>query len=223
MPVEVRETKIESVTKWHVEAETEQKINMVFVKEYDKEGNLIHQVFYDDHGSITSKSSFTYGGGSISESKEIFENGQVKEQVRINYEYNTEGKLVKQEIYKDSTTLAVETIYQYDDKGNLTKKQELNISTGQMTETVYYYSLNEKGQIKERKEFDLGTGNYSGKEEFKYDQDNFKLDVYSYGELENFFKLTTYIYDYDGNIVKEIVADKNGKILDKYIYNYTRF
>lgn len=211
---------LKTETKWSVDIETENKINQVHYKEYDINGNILLNISYFENGQINNKSVFEYISKDTSiEAKITYDtSGNVLREITTNYIYNENGKIKKSILFNESGEISNIFVYEYDNQGNLTKK------TGTMnsdsTNTVEYsYRYNSSGNVIERVLNDFGTSHTKVRDSVIYSSNN-QINIFKY-KNNHLSSVTSYLYNNNGLIYKEIVSDSEGVITAKYLYEYT--
>lgn len=213
--------KIKTETKWKVNPLDNSKIERVRVREFDINGNIIVSESFGISGVITSKSVFTYNTLASREEKTIYDsNGGKLKNVIVEYTYNIDNKVTKK-IESDSLgkVLSVQT-FAYDEKGNLVKKLE-SIDSGIELSTNYDYIYNDLGNLVERKV--IHNGNLANRDSLSYNQNNNSLDIVNLNPVGVIESITKYVYAKNGSVQSETESTPQGKILNKYVYEYVYF
>lgn len=207
-------------------------------KQYDEQGNLIHEITYNQSGDISEMYKYQYDNeGRIVEKQVFFDMDEVAETI-VN-QYNKGNNPIKTIVsYADGGS--DEIVYDYDDKENLILKQVVN-EDGEIEEeerSVYEdnklieYKLIEYGDIAMREQ---RIYNESGQlikiitwdghtddtvtTQIKYDEDGKRKEFIQYGNKNQILSRTT-IEEYHNNqplLVTEETA--TGKTITRYTYD----
>lgn len=217
----INESIIKTETKWSVNISNDIKENKIYSKEYDIKGNILTNTNYYESGEIDCKSVFTYEDDKKSTEEKINydKSGDMLNKTYTEYTYNFEGLILKSVKYNNSGEVENVFNYVYDSDGNLIKKINANAVQDTLISIEYSYKFNLNGNIVERISNNLKSPDNIIKDVLIYSSNN-KVEVFNYhgGNLNT---VTSYFYNKYGNIFKEIVADSDGNIINKYIYEYT--
>lgn len=222
--VNIDDVKIKTEIKWKVDKNTEEKINKVYYKEFDKYGNILLNLDYFSNGEVNCKSEYEYTNRFNGlETKTVFDNsGNVIDEFKTEYILNKNGNIDKEIKYSDNGNIDKVINYFYDDMGNLVRKTNSHPDEDSSKTIEYSYSYNDVGNVVERIVNDLSFPNSVTRDSVIYLPNNNNIQVINY-EDNILNSVTSYIYNDLGQIKKEIITDKNGDIINKYIYEYTYY
>lgn len=210
---------VKTQIKYSVDPNTNSEIQKIFEKQFEKSGNLLIYIEYDVNSNISSKSDFSYQedkkiesvtkynelGDTIKTFSKIYKqnpNGQVYEIIKIDNQGRTEER----------------RRLEYDDKGNL-KIEYVEKDNVKIDEMNYDYNYNNSGEVTKIFIRDYQNGEIIQRDSISYS--NNKVDFISFDSDGNINNRKSMRFDGNGNIIEEVVIDKNDLIIEKYIYRYT--
>ena len=194
-PTESFDSKIRTETVWDIEINSNINKTIVYIKTFDKNGNLINVINYDKAGIKIEESQFYYNGRNSEETKLIFDkNGNISEKEQIKSLYDANGRVSSKELIKNNdTTNKTKQDFTYDNLGNVIKIIENKSSI--ITEKKFTYSFDNVGKISE----------------IVYAPDNLQLE-----------KRDSLVYNSEENYIKMFSIDNNGKIESSIKYKYNK-
>jgi hypothetical protein len=220
---EPQKHQINTVTKWLIDNSSENKIAKISFKEFDRKGNLILSENFNENGTILIRRTIIYKNNlkieNITEFKEntnsitsqyisrFDDKGNVAERVSINPEGDTTG------IFK----------FSYDSKGNIIEELHYDNKGNLIERIAYAYNYNIEGFVIGRSIRDSFNNKFTSRDSIIYRPDEQQVERIVYNEAGKKQIIYTYVYDNAGNVRKEIHSDNTGKILKKYIYEYTYY
>lgn len=211
---------LKSETKWLVESDSESKLYKVSFREYDIEGNLILDESFDDTGVLLIRRKNTYSGDTKYEEYVVFKDGQTFESKFNSYHFNSDGLIDYSICLNTSGDTVNITRFEYDARGNLIIERVFNATGDLIGKKNYHYIYNPNGLVVSRHMRDDLVGGTNSKDSVIYDMNSSRVDRFTYnndGVLEYVY---TYIYDRFGKVHKEIITNRDGGIIKKYIYEY---
>lgn len=178
---------------------------------YDGFGNLLEDVKFSDYGEITGKTVYQYDNKGHLISEETFDDTDELEE-KITLQRDEKGNISKEFVhYLDDSKDTIE--YHYDADGKLVKKLLLGGDGEIEREEIFTY---DKGLLISEKTIE--------------DEEVVKEATYEYNEKGQVIGLelteddgeTSLVSEYDenGNRVKFLKYDGNGKLLEKHLYAY---
>lgn len=173
---------------------------------------------------------------SIIESEYLGNNGVIDNRLSFRKirDYNTNGNLIAEKYYEDTTIKATDTI-KYDNHGEKLECQSYSYYFKTLEKTTYIYDK-DKSQLLEKCYMEDGKLNRTnvykynikgnlislvivssdeivrGKFEYKYDSSNYKIEENTYSGNELLSRKAIYKNDDYGNEIEILVCDANGKI-----------
>jgi hypothetical protein len=177
-------------------------------------------VNYFETGEINYKSVFEYISKDTSvEAKTVYdESGNVLNETTTNYIYNENGNIEKSIKFNENGEVTNVYLYEYDNQGNLLKKTS-TFNADSLNTVEYSYRYNDNGNVIERVLNDNGTSHSEFRDSVIYSSNN-EINIFKY-ENNHLASVTSYLYNNNGLIYKEVVSDSEGKIIEKYLYEYT--
>lgn len=209
-------TTIESVTKWRVDSDTDERIEKIHYKQYDANGNIILAIFYDS-GDVSSEVVFEYEDDGFREIETIFTEGEAIKSV-TDYVLNSDGRITIEKSFDPQGDLKETIEYEYDDGGRLVSEKKFD-SSGELSKSAdYSYALNDQGNVINRFA-DLGGGTVTRDSIFYAPNErivrNIKFDIF--GDIS---KITTFKYSPEGAVIEETAVTVSTGKIDKFVYDY---
>ncbi len=215
------EVKVKSQEKWLYDLISQQKTQMVVIKEYDRDGNLTKYVEFSESGDIFVESDFSYESGQSTEKKKFYDNrGELDSVIIIECKYGEEGKIIEKSRSREDGTLISRLEFKYDEKGNIIKKKEYDLINGTMTETDYENNYNSDGNLIDVRINPDSNGNYQSRDSLNFNNSENALEIINFGSGGFMQSVRTYFYNEHGLISSETVSTPEGNIIKKYIYEY---
>ena len=191
-----------------INAQFDEKGNMIFEDRFDAENNLqySYEYIYDDNDYMIEVNGKRNREGEVFYYNYIYDYDERGNQIR-GTGYDTEGNVIS--IYTA----------EYDENDNLIKTEEFTEGyTGSMYEANYdannnliseskYIAYEYKGEQKYQFEY---------RNEFVYDERNNVIEETTYGDREEFSFNHIYKYDESDNLIKAFDVDINGNVLSTY-------
>jgi len=161
--------------------------------ESDSNGIKTKKTSYSANGSIRSVSEYDLNGDVI-KSTEYYPDGKIRSQNEYEYEYDSNGNIVKETVL-DSYTIE----YEYDSSGNKIKETQY-LSIGKLNYTKEYDSNGNMVKYT----FYRSDGSELDYQVYEYDQNENMVEYKDYNS--NGFVLFHYAYEYhqNGNMAKYI-------------------
>ena len=210
--------------------------------EYDQYGNLIKRVNYNEKGEIVMEEKWKYdkGGNLLKKTEE-----EKTSYLHFIYKYNDQGKRTKWRTKNKTGDVIVGADYRYWGNGELKYRKRINYYNLGQKEEVYYDKKGnpKKGEIKvengkkinikyQISYYDNGNKKKQIKEKV-YNNEVIESEVIKYNKAENKILRkgngqfggminTWYEWEYDneGNKIKFIVKNEDGKIEEYEEYSY---
>ena len=219
--------------------------NLVDVKEYDVQGNLImHTAYnrddpsildfteeytYDDKNNMTLSKRTYYLSNNIEwEEWEYDDNGNMTKHLiydgagdidnGVSYKYDVKGNLLEEIEYGYEGEITRWHIYEYNDK-NL-QIQEMVLNNDGTTSKRYEKEYDEQNRIKKINEFDE-EGELEDITEYSYDENGNQIEYKFYRVYDGRpYQWHEWIYNDYGQLVKEITHEDDGSIYVTAEYEY---
>jgi hypothetical protein len=210
---------IRTQTKYSVDPNTNKEVQKIYEKLFEKTGNLLIYIEYDINSNIASKSDFIYEDGKKIESVTRYnEIGDTINTFSKIYKQNSNGQVY--EIIKIDNQGRTEERrrLEYDEKGNL-KIEYIEKDNVKIDEMNYDYNYNNSGEVTKIFIRDYQNGEIIKKDSISYS--NNKVDFISFDSDGNINNRKSMRFDNNGNIIEELIIDKNNSIIEKYIFRYT--
>lgn len=219
-----QELQVKSETKWEVDINTEEKINKMLYKEYDIDGNVTLNIDYYKNGRINTKSTYSYDAKNKKvEKREIYDkSGNKINNSKVEYLMNNSGTVGKKIFYENDTVESVLT-FNYDQNNNLVSQFSIDKNSDTTLKIEYDYQYNNHGNVVERTVNITGSNSKPVKRDsLNYIERKNLVEVFNYeGSVLN--KVTSYVYNDQGLIQKEIITGADGALKRKFIYEYTYY
>ncbi len=218
-PLQVSTYKVHTATKYQTDSNWK-ILKKVFLKEFDKEGNLLRFTqFFSNGNYIVQNYLYQNNNSSIVEINYFNTENKLDSHFKnINY-FDSKNKLLKSILINQNSDTSKIIKYYYDSLGNLIS--QIEITKGNISEVIFNYEYGPNGTI--LKIIKSKTSEPFSKviEEFVYDtrMQNINLIIH-YTEKE---ELENVIFSYNnlGLITREIHTFYPSGISEYYIYKYT--
>lgn len=186
--------------------------NIEFRKEtykYDSNLNLIENCWYYS-GKLDRKFVFKYDNSNNKIEKKSFYKNEIDSKTK--FIYNDNNELIEELVFDKVGVLNLKLIHEYDDLGNriLTIKNRLEEKSIIEIKSKY----DSKKNLLEEEFFE--NGRQIGRNLYKYDNENFKLQFKRFSDKGVMTYFENYKYDSNKNIVEEEVVKES-----EYIKNTT--
>ncbi|MDX9790524.1 MAG: hypothetical protein RBT61_06825 [Candidatus Kapabacteria bacterium] len=221
-PVTEQYTTVKSISKWLVDTLSGNRLTCILYKKFDKNGYLLLQEDFSNNGDIVSQSVYEHESGKSLEVKISFtETGELKSENKVEYEYDSGRRIIKQINYDNSGNVRNIYTFEYDNFGNVISRNQTFGPSEAGTNYNVDYNYSSSGDLLERVTV-LDNGNLS-RDSIAYDSDKHKVVVYSFDSLGELSSKIIYTYNNQGSIIAELHFDAAGYIKNSYIYEYEFF
>lgn len=211
---------IKSETKWRVSSVDNSKLNIISVKTFNKNGDVLTVVNYDMNGSKESTSEFEYKKGEKIEREFLFSNGDTISSLQHLF-FIQNGKVIKKTTLDDEGTILNYEKFLYDKNGNVTEK--LFSTNDTVTDNrISYDNEYMDGSLTIRYTFN-NIGSVTQKDSIVYSVDQSYFERITSDNSGNIFYSTGYNLNENGLITSEVIKNEKGQIIDKFVYEFTYF
>lgn len=215
--------KVQSETKWELNASTGERLYKLYYKEFDKNDNLSVYIEFRK-GVVASKSLYSYKDKTSTESITTFnEAGSVVSNVKNQYSFGANGKVTEKVKFDSLGSILNREVYEYDQKGNIEKKSAYNTNGVLVSSSVYTNKYVGENLVERNIKENIGSSNVVTRDSLMYNTDKNRIDVINYnaeGALQN---IITYIYNVHGLISFQTETSSTGVISKKYEFVYEYF
>lgn len=215
---------LKTQTKWLLD-ESNAKIRVIQVREFNKSGELIKNQEFSESGSgLISEVTISYLKNCKFEEIRDFSKDSTPV-IRLNtYLLDQKGN-VTQKITTDHSGDTLSVInYNYDGKGNLLDLTNLDKSGNIISHTSYDYKYNKDGFVIGTSTLNSGLGGTTtSRDTIVYNTETRQVDRTIFNDNGFASGTYTYLFDKDGRIVKEFHSNSTGAIIKRYEYLYTYY
>lgn len=211
--------------------------------DWDKSGKNIAITRRNPDNSQIDRIEMKYQGKNLAQ-KTTF-NSQNLQSDKINYQYDSKGNVIQEDIYLSLDFIQYKAVYKYDKQNRKISEARYDKNSKKHYETIFKYdgknlinktTVNDKGEIEVSEDITYDNkGNVLSELAFeKYDNSK-TLTKYAYDANNNRtewsvekngapFMQASYTYDKKGNTTLITVKDKDGKEVDsrEYIFEYDK-
>lgn len=173
--------------------ELKYELRDIYVREYNRKGNLIVESSYDSEERLERKKVYEYYENGNENEASLYDGGGNLLSRRA-YKYDNKGNRIEENLYESSGILELKLLSTYDDHGDI-------------LQTDYYNS--------DGKRFSVKT--------YEYDQEGNRTKEVTRSTLEDdvdYEKVDVYAYDDDGNMVEEAMYGLEEHLLLRWVYEY---
>ncbi len=173
--------------------ELKYELRDIYVREYNRKGNLIIESSYDSEERLERNKVYEYDENGNEDEVSLYDGGGNLLSRHV-YKYDNQGNRIEENLYESSETLQLKSISTYGDHGD-------------MLQTDYYRS--------DGKRFSVKT--------YEYDHKGNKTKEVTRSTLEDdvdYERVDVYVYDDDGNMVEEAMCGLDEHLLLRWVYGY---
>jgi hypothetical protein len=209
---------------------------------YDAKGNLIEEAKYDGEGALRQKLARRYEGGKLIEEILYDRDGQIEKKLAHAYDatgnklesshfsgdgdletketfvYDAKKNKISQSSYDSDGKLKSKTTYKYDPAGHLIEEATYESDGSVLLRLEYRYDTD--GNKTEFARF-AAEGKLELREKYSYAGKN-RVEAAVYNSADEFMNKTTYAYDKNGTLEREVEHDKlnEPQRMIRYVINY---
>ncbi len=198
--------------------ELEYQLQETYVREYNREGDLLVEYSYDSEERLQRKLVREYDKNG-NEIKVSLYDGRGNLLSRGVYKYDDEGNRIEENLYESSGTLQLKSISTYGDHGDMLQTDYYNSDGKGLSVKTYEYDQkgNRTKEVTRLLEYDV---DYEKIDVYTYDDDGNVVEKAMYGPEEHLLLRWVYEYDERGGKVKETCyrGDSVDDIDHRYIY-----
>ena len=220
---EPQELKIKSETKWLIDNRTDAKIRTVSYKEYDPNNRLIKSEDFDDAGYLRKLVTLSYQQNLRLEHVTNYMNGVETNTIHNSYVINSNGQITERISQNHNGDTIDITRYLYDFKGNITEEATYDKDGNLKGKKTFEFEYNMNGFVIGRIVGDDLMHGFLSKDTIIYKPEKNVVERFTYNSLGSLEVMITYYYDINGNVLREILTDRDGNIIRKYKYEYKYF
>ncbi len=183
--------------------------------EYNKENELILSIKYDAGGNVVEKIENEYSDGRKIKEKNYLSEDEIAEE--HHFEYDTHGKLLKEEIQYAEGYSAIRKFIRDKEKGEL-RIEEVD-ENGEMEEyTVQKYD--EKDHLTEKADYDHRDKLKTAVRLYYNDEGQVIVQEEYEKKLKKPVRLREYTYTDTEDIESMVVKNRKRKVIDRFVLEY---
>ncbi|WP_305768838.1 hypothetical protein [Candidatus Epulonipiscium viviparus] len=191
---------------------------LVYKEEYEyQDGKFVEAKYYDNGQDLSMILDYTYTDNNNIETVSTYDGTGNLESYTV-YEYNEIGTVSKHSVYDNEDKLQSYVAYKYDTKGNLIEENTSTIVDGvayeNMASKIYAYDENDNRIRRDVYVKDNNNNNLVVYNTYEYDAANNLIQESMYTSTGVVTWYMIYEYDTDGRLVKTMLHDGDGTIIE---------
>lgn len=214
---------VKTISKYSLDVNTFKKQNLLFKKEYDREGHIVSFLEYDSQKNVSSRQTYNYSEEKRNDTLFLITDSGLEkiESITVSYLDLNTGR-IKSKIEKNSSgdTLNI-TSYEYDSNGNISKITKKNPITGTVGVTRYTSEYNNRGQLIARDTYT--DSELVSKEQYDYSNNTDNSITVTNTLFSGNMSIVQYSTGNDGRLLNEIRYDEDYEVIEAFEYEYEYF
>jgi YD repeat-containing protein len=181
---------------------------------YDNEGNIIEEDKYNAAGALQQKTAFLYDGEGKRANKILFSRNIFDDTLFTVYAYDSRGRNIRSDTYKDNGALQERTTKLYNSGGYLTEQDDYAADGTLKKKIVKAYDG--KGRLSQQTDF-LSNGTVQLRTVYRYDDSGNQTAWERFSAEGILIDKTVFMYDSKANWIEKVYSKSGIKLGTIYL------